>query len=212
MLIRKLAAGMFYLVLLSLILIWRDELIPWMEKQDSSNWSIILLISVMLGMVPIIPFAFVSGLLGIKYGLWGGSGMSVAASSLAAILTYWIFEKGGGGKRNQSSATRLDTWNERIRNRAFLFVLIGRMLPFIPAALINGYAGLLKLPFIPFVTATLIGKIPTMLVFAYVGASAVSGSQYWLPVLLIYGSFLGGIYMIYTRLFPQTKAMKSLGK
>ncbi|MEC0236640.1 VTT domain-containing protein [Paenibacillus kribbensis] len=183
-----------------------------MKELDSSSWPIILMMSVMLGMVPVIPFALVSGILGIKYGVWGGSGMSVIASSLAAILTYWIFGKGGDGSRKRSSINRLNTWNDRIRNRAFLFVLIGRMLPFIPAAFINGYAGLFKIPFVPFLTATVIGKIPMMLVFAYVGVSTSSGSLYWVPVLLIYGGFLSGVYMLYTRLFPYAKPLESLEK
>lgn len=177
---------------------------PWLKDLDSSSWPIILLISVMLGMVPVIPFALVSSILGVKYGLWGGSGMSVIASSLAAIFAYWIFGQGGAGGGKQSSINRINTWNERIRNHTFFFVLIGRMLPFIPAVFINGYAGLFKIPFAPFLTATVIGKIPMMLVFAYVGVSVTSGSLYWVPLLLIYSGFLGVIYMIYKRLFSQT--------
>ncbi len=207
---RKMAAVIFYLALLGLIYVLRDELLPWLENLDSGSWPIILFICAVLGMVPVIPFALVSGILGIKYGLWGGSGMSVAASTLAAVITYWIFAKGGGGYQSQSSKTKLKIWNEHIQQRAFLFVLIGRMLPFIPAALINGYAGWFKLPFVPYVTATVLGKIPTMLVFAYVGVSAVSGSQYWSPVLLIYAVFLGVVYLIYSRLFPNATSVQRL--
>lgn len=136
--------------------------------------------------------------------------MSVAASTIAAVITYWIFAKGGSGDRSLSSKTKLKIWNEHIQQRAFLFVLIGRMLPFIPAALINGYAGWFKLPFVPYITATVLGKVPTMLVFAYVGVSEVSGSQYWVPVLLIYAVFLGAVYLIYTRLFPNAKSIQCL--
>jgi len=197
----RISAIVFYLALLISVYSFKGEFILWLENPNSGSWPIVLMICILVGMVPIIPFAWVSGMLGIKYGLWGGSGMSLIASTIAAILTYWIFKSGGGRNRKQVIQTRLTKWNEQIRNRAFLFILIGRMLPFIPAALINSYAGLLKLPMAPFVSATVLGKIPTMLVFAFFGVSIIEGSLYWIPVLLMYCGFLGVVYMIYTRLF-----------
>ncbi|WP_157685505.1 TVP38/TMEM64 family protein [Paenibacillus donghaensis] len=205
MLTRKIAAGIFYLALLGLIYALRDKLLPWLDNLAPGSWPIILFISAVLAMVPVIPFMVVSGILGIKYGIWGGGAMSVVASTLAAVLTYWIFAAGDRANYNPGTRHRLEIWNEHVQQRTFLFVLIGRMLPFIPAALINGYAGWFKLSFIQYVSATILGKIPTMLVFAYVGVSAVSGSQYWLPILLIYAVFLSVVYLIYSRLFPNVR-------
>ncbi|MBY3621052.1 TVP38/TMEM64 family protein [Acinetobacter sp. CUI P1] len=201
---RKITGGLFYLTILIMIFIWRNELILWVKEMDTASWPLILFISAIIGMVPVIPFALVSGMLGIKFGLWGGGGLSVAASTLAAIITYWIFVTGMRSDRQKTSLNRIDHLHVHIRKRSFLFVLIGRMLPFIPAAVINGYAGLFKLPFISFVSATLIGKIPTMFVFAYVGKSAISGSLYWLPVILFYGAFLCVVYILYSKMFGKS--------
>lgn len=202
MYIRKVTAVLLYLALIGVVYALKDTLLPWLDNLDSGSWPIILLLSAVLAMVPVIPFPLVSGILGIKYGLWGGGVLSVAASTLAAILTYWVIAAGSGLSRSPGNGSMWMRWNEYVGKHTFLFVLIGRMLPFIPAALINGYAGWFKLPFSSYVTATVLGKIPTMLVFAYVGISAASGSQYWLPVLLIYTVFLGLVYLIYNRLFP----------
>lgn len=202
---RKIAAVIFYLALLGLIYVLRDELLPWLESLDSGSWTIILFICAVLGMVPVIPFALVSGILGIKYGLWGGSGMSVAASTLASVITYWIFANGVGG----SKKTKLKLWNEHIQQCAFQFVLIGRMLPFIPAALINGYAGWFKLPFISYVTATALGKIPTMLVFAYVGVSVSLGFAVLVTRAADICYFFSVVYLIYNRLFQMPRAFNA---
>ncbi|MDF9842290.1 MULTISPECIES: VTT domain-containing protein [unclassified Paenibacillus] len=207
---RKIAAVTFYLILIGVIYVIKDNVLPWLDNLAPGSWPIILLLSSVLAMVPVIPFALVSGFLGIKYGLWGGGALSVTASTLAAVLTYFILAAGGKTHFSPNNRSKLHVWNEHIKHHTFLFVLIGRMLPFIPAALINGYAGWFKLPFVSFVTATALGKIPTMLVFVYIGISAVSGSQYWLPVLLIYTVFLSVVYLIYVRLFPNIKSVRRL--
>ncbi|GGG70333.1 hypothetical protein GCM10010918_27080 [Paenibacillus radicis (ex Gao et al. 2016)] len=68
-----------------------------------------------------------------------------------------------------------------------------------PAFLINCYAGTFKLAFKPFLTATVLGKIPAMLVFAYVGDNAITGAKQWLLVLSIYGLFVLIIFSIYKK-------------
>lgn len=200
--IQKISGGIVYLMILMIVILWRKDLIQLMEAMHTGNWPAILAVASMIGMVPIIPYAIVSGILGIKFGLWVGGAMSVVASTIAAIMTYLIFITGKGRIQTNSSISKFNYLHTQIRNRAFLFVLIGRMLPFVPAAVINGYAGLYKLPFKTFIVATILGKIPTMFVFAYMGLSVVSESTYWLPVIIFYCIFLGAIYIIYKKLFP----------
>ncbi|MCL6604987.1 MAG: VTT domain-containing protein [Paenibacillus sp.] len=85
-----------------------------------------------------------------------------------------------------------------------MFILVGRMSPFIPAAFINGYVGLLRISFFTFFAATMIGKVPVMLVFVYAGRSLYSGSFLWIPILLIYAVLLIIVYIIYKRFFLKT--------
>ncbi|WP_374992093.1 VTT domain-containing protein [Paenibacillus sp. LHD-38] len=76
-------------------------------------------------------------------------------------------------------------------------MLIARIIPIMPASLINLYAGVFGLPFKIFILSTLLGKIPVMIVFAYVGANMHSGSTEWIIVVVIYSLFLLMVYLLY---------------
>ncbi|CAM4501692.1 TVP38/TMEM64 family protein [Paenibacillus typhae] len=205
---RKVVVGVFYIASLISIYTLRGELLSWLDNLAPNSWPIILLVSSVIAMFPIIPFALVSGILGIKYGVWTGGAMSLFSSTLAAVFSYWIFATRGRAN-HISSQNKLFVWNEHVQRRPFLFILIGRLLSFIPAMLINGYSGWLRISFFSYVIATFLGKIPTMLVFAYLGISTVSGSQYLLPILIIYAVFLFVVYVFYKKFFYNISAFRN---
>ncbi|WP_397386494.1 VTT domain-containing protein [Paenibacillus terrigena] len=69
------------------------------------------------------------------------------------------------------------------------------MIPIFPAAVINIYAGVFRIRFKTFFIATLIGKFPVMITFAYIGDNIRSGAQQWVSVLVIYLVFLLIVYI-----------------
>ncbi|WP_364147278.1 TVP38/TMEM64 family protein [Paenibacillus sp. LPE1-1-1.1] len=176
-----------------------DVLIDWIEQKENSGFIVVFVLTVVLAAVPGIPFGLVGGLIGAKYGLLWGSMMNVAASTLAAALVYLLFRYllnslGTALAEKNASFRRM---HEFIKHHTFWALLIARIIPVMPAALINLYAGVFGLPFKIFILSTLLGKIPVMLVFAYVGANMRSGSTNWMAAVAIYCLFLLMVYAGY---------------
>lgn len=176
-----------------------DVFINWINEDKDGDFIIVFVLIVILAAVPGIPFGLVGGVIGAMYGLLWGSLMNIAASTLAAVLIYFLFRyllinQGKVWVERSASFRKMNTF---INNHSFWSLLIARMIPIMPASLINMYAGVFGLPFPIFILTTLIGKIPIMLVFAYVGVNMRSGSGEWMIVLVIYSLFLLIIYGLY---------------
>ncbi|MDQ8739050.1 VTT domain-containing protein [Paenibacillus sp. LHD-38] len=176
-----------------------DVLINWIDAKENNDFIVVFVLTVGLAAVPGIPFGLVGALIGAKYGLLWGSVMNITASTLAAAFVYFLFRYllnslGTALVKRNTSFRRM---HEFIKHHTFWALLIARIIPVMPAALINSYAGVFGLPFKIFILSTLLGKIPVMLVFAYVGSNIRSGSTAWMIVVVIYSLFLLMVYAVY---------------
>lgn len=191
-----LSVNIFIIVI---ILVKKDMLYAWISANNTAYFPLVFIMVTMLAIFPFIPFGIIGGLMGAKYGLVWGSIVNIAASTLASIIVYVL------------ATTILHTWGSRllikysfveklqvmISRHLFWTVLIARIIPIFPAVAINVYAGVFKLRFSIFILATLLGKIPAMLVFAYVGDGIWSNKSNWTQIILIYGAFLLFLFLIY---------------
>lgn len=190
---------LIYAVLITAAFLFQDEIATWMTSEGRGQLPIILVASTLLAAVPFVPFGIVGGIIGAKYGIMVGALMNLTTSTLAAILTYLLFRYlfREEGMAYLAKSVKINAIDQAIRKRAFWSVFIGRIIPIMPAFLINCYAGTFRLDFKVFLAATVIGKIPAMLVYAYVGDKAASGTGQWMIVLLIYAAFVLVVYGIY---------------
>ncbi|WP_261303620.1 TVP38/TMEM64 family protein [Paenibacillus andongensis] len=177
----------------------KEDLIGWIQTTDSTPIIVIFLGAVLIAIVPILPFGVVGGILGAKYGFLGGGLLSLVASSFASVIMCYLFNYlfKTQGMRYLQKSNHIQQWDKVIRKHMFWSILIARIIPIMPSAFINCYAGVFNLPIKSFLLATVIGKIPPMLVFAYVGDNIFSGSRQWLSIAVIYLLFLGAVYLIY---------------
>lgn len=188
-----------YAVAILFAFTYRDSIIHWLQAANEMPLLIVFLSAVLLALIPLIPFGVVGAVLGAKYGFLMGALLSLSASSLAACIMYFFFRYlfVDRGLAYLQKSNRLQQWDSIIRKHWFWSVLIARLIPVMPAVFTNSYAGVFNMPFRPFVLATIVGKIPTMLVFAFVGENAVAGSFHWIRVVLLYLIFLGVVYSVY---------------
>lgn len=158
--------------------------------------------TVLLAAIPGIPFGMVSGIIGAKYGVLVGGMMCLIASTLAAAFVYFLFrflfqEQGARLLERYVSFRRMDQF---LKRHAFWSILIARIIPIMPAAMINIYAGVFRLPFKTFLLSSFLGKIPIMFTFTLMGDSLNAGTQAWMFVLLFYALFLLIAYGVYSKL------------
>jgi uncharacterized membrane protein YdjX (TVP38/TMEM64 family) len=102
---------------------------------------------------------------GVLYGFWGGLFLTIFASNLSSSVAYIM-----GKTLFSSSVTQSEpSFRQTLRSNAFEAVLIAR-LSFFPYDLLSYICGGIRIPFLPFILATIIGSIPGTVAFTSIGA------------------------------------------
>ncbi|WP_164826773.1 TVP38/TMEM64 family protein, partial [Paenibacillus alginolyticus] len=153
----------------------------------------------LLALIPVVPYGVVAGIIGAKYGPFIGGILNVLSSTVAAALLFLlvrvVFQE--QGIRFLAKFKRIDQFTTLMERNAFFAVLLARLIPFVPAAFVNVYTAISRMRFSPFVAATLLGKIPVMFVFAFIGDQLLSDLSNVLWISLIYMGFLLLVSLVY---------------
>jgi len=197
--LRKWTIALINILVLSLIWWYRDALFSWIASDQDRNLLFVILIMTIIAAVPGIPYGIVGGIVGAKYGVMAGSIYNLIISTLAAALIYGLtrYLLQSWGKALLTKSNLIDRCNRFIHSHLFWSLIIARMIPILPAVAINIYAGVFRIPFVTFMMTTWIGKIPIMVVYAYVGDNLWSGASQWIIVIAIYLVFLAIVYSLY---------------
>lgn len=111
------------------------------------------------------PATLLTFLSGVLFGVWGGFAYTMIGENMSASVAYLTGRFFGKNiPELKKSPIELDS------DKAFSSILFTR-LAFFPFDIVNYLAGFLRIPWIPFALATLIGIIPGALVFIIAGAS-----------------------------------------
>ena len=125
------------------------------------------------------PLAFFSAVIVSLLGgaIWGplwGLLYVVIGSNLSATVAYGFGRALGGNlvADDDSGATKglMQRYADRLRNEAFITILLMRLL-YLPYDLVNYLAGFLRVKYVLFIAATIIGSLPGTLTFVLAGAS-----------------------------------------
>lgn len=96
-------------------------------------------------------------LLGFAYGMLGGL--------FGCSISYWIGRLLGGSILLRFGGRRLIKLRTHVHARSFRSVLIARFLPIGNFTLINLFLGSLKVPYVPYMLANVVGITPSLLAF-----------------------------------------------
>jgi uncharacterized membrane protein YdjX (TVP38/TMEM64 family) len=189
----------FYGIVLLTAFMYREPLLEWLKNGDVAQLPLMFLIGVFFGVIPVVPFSVFAGLMGAKYGVWVGAGInwvgSVGASAIFFILSRHFFVT-----RFQNYISRFNgirKFDRIISQNAFVAVLFSRMIPVVPPPVVNIYSGLSSMLFKTYITATMIGKIPGMIAYAYLGSELVAPHHSLLFGISVYAGFLILVLFLY---------------
>ncbi len=125
------------------------------------------------------PLAFFSAIVVTLLGgaIWGpvwGTLFVVIGSNMSATLAYSFGRAFGQGLLPEGEAGASDgfvsRYAERLRANAFSTVLVMRLI-YLPYDLVNYLAGFLRVPYRPYILASVLGSLPGTLTFVLAGAS-----------------------------------------
>ena len=143
-----------------------------------NNLTIVILIMILLmflqNLFTFIPLILVITINIALFGFWRGYFFStfssvIGSTSIFLSIRYFF--------ANLFTSEKLKKYEQQINKNGFLFVLSGRILPFLPTNLINIVSGLSKMKISYFISATTIGNMIYGLVLASISYGIVSVSQ-----------------------------------
>jgi uncharacterized membrane protein YdjX (TVP38/TMEM64 family) len=138
-------------------------------------WSLTLYI---LAYVAVVAFSLPGALImtltgGFLFGAWEGSAAAVAGVSLGSAAMFLIARSALGDilKSRIRQGGRLARLEAAIRRNAFLCILTLRLIPAMPIWLVNIAAGFVHMSFWTYFTATVIGVVPSSVIYASIGST-----------------------------------------
>lgn len=192
----------FYILVFAAAYLYRDTLSSWMSSQPPIGYMVIL--ATLLAMFPVMPYKLIIAALGYVYGAWWGGLICVIGSTLAGALFYagaaYFFK--AQAQRWLSGYPKLQRLSNWMEAHPFEAIVLYRLIPLFPQSVINLYAGVSSISFGVFMLASLIGKIPGVFVYAYLGTSLFKQPVLAVSVLSVYLLILGITIWVYKRMNP----------
>jgi uncharacterized membrane protein YdjX (TVP38/TMEM64 family) len=176
-----------YLLLIVIAVIYKSEILHMLQNRHLPL-ILAVLIAAFFSFSSIVPYSLVIGLLGFVYGSLWGACISWAGSLIASVLFYssvrFLFKE--KGRLFLSRFRLIKPFTEAARRSPFLTILTARFIPFFPQNLVNSYAAIAPISFIIFLLASAVGKIPIMLLYAFIGGNAMKD---WTVIVPLVGAY-----------------------
>lgn len=131
---------------------------------------------VLLASVVAVPLGAIIVLAAFAFGPWGGMLYTLAGATLGAIISYAIGRYLGREGLRLFAGERINQISLRLAERGVLAVIVIRMLPIAPFAIVNMIAGMSHLRIRDFILGTIIGLLPGTVLIAF----SVGQVQRWL--------------------------------
>ncbi|MBB3155140.1 putative membrane protein YdjX (TVP38/TMEM64 family) [Paenibacillus endophyticus] len=190
---------LLYASLIAAFLANQELLFTWLAQGGIENLPWMIGTAIVTAAIPFFPFGLIAAIIGAQYGPIWGSLINVISSTIAAALTFWAVRRllQNGGRSFIAKSKRMDRFMLFFERNAFMAVFMARLIPFVPAQAVNAASAISQMPIGSFVLATLIGKIPVMFVFAFMGDQIFSSLSNVLITGCIYLLFLFMVYICF---------------
>lgn len=197
---KKWLVPLFYLAFMVVIFLCKEDIMLWVNRRPS--FLIMTLVATLLALFPVLPYKIVIAAIGLLYGPMIGASITVIGSTLAGAVLYGI---GAFGYRIEASRflqrySSLERLSGYFKKHPFESILLYRLLPVVPQSIINLYAGVASIPFWIYLSASLIGKLPVIFVYAYLGNSLFSRPVIAIEVFGVYLILISVVTWSYKRL------------
>jgi len=159
-----------YAAVLALAFSYRHDITEWLESDPPL--FLMILLAALLALFPIAPYKVVIAILGYAYGTVWAAAISWFGTTIAAVILYAavrsLYQE--SGRRLLGKYTAIHRFTTAVERRPFQSILLARLLPVIPQMAVNLYAGVASIPFWTYTAASAIGKIPAILLYAWLGS------------------------------------------
>lgn len=196
------------------LIAFRHPLMGWLQS-DPGGLTDLMLIGIaglLLAIVPAVPYGIVAAVMGAKFGTAIGMLVNVTISIVASISLFALVRYGfsAAGRAKASNIRGLKSLTAYAERHPFFAVFVARILPIVPAQAVAVYAAATRMPWVPYVWATVLGKIPFTVFVTRLGDRFVRDAKLTelLAIGCAYAAFVAIVYGVYR---CRRKAMGSSG-
>ena len=147
---------------------------------------VIVLAQIITAVFAPLPNSAVTIVAGMIYGTTGGALYSLGGGIIGALVTYQLAKSlGRDFVMKLLTKKELGIVDKFFEHHGFKTIFLMRFLPTISFDAVSYAAGLTKMKKTPFVTATLLGMIPSTLIYAYLGEQITNTQVFILVIILV---------------------------
>jgi uncharacterized membrane protein YdjX (TVP38/TMEM64 family) len=165
------------------------------------------LLIVFVSFVPVLPIPLIAAAVGAVSPLIPAVLVSWLAASFGALLKFFL-ERLILLRPVNNYLHKYSYWRTLVRfvdRQGFYAVLITRLIPVFPSSIVNTAGAVTGVSISAFVYATLLGKLPTMVVFTVAGSQVLH--HFWRTVawLSVYGVLIGLVSWWFSRILRRDR-------
>jgi uncharacterized membrane protein YdjX (TVP38/TMEM64 family) len=168
------------LIVIAIGFFQKDELLTLIKGGGILSIFISMLFVAICVFFPVIPFPVLAGVIGGVFGTTQGVIVSLTGA-MAGTMGFFFLSRYGFRDYAQSKLMnypKVQDYENFLNRNSFVAILTCRLVPIIPAPVVNIICGLSNVNWLIFFTASTIGKIPNILILSYAGASYSSNKLF----------------------------------
>ncbi|OUM98337.1 MAG: hypothetical protein BAA04_05785 [Firmicutes bacterium ZCTH02-B6] len=151
------------------------------------GWTVVVILALFTveALLAPVPNWFLMIANGMLFGPWVGSLVSLAGVAVGAMAAFavarWVARRAIRRLLPAQVLERVDSFS---RKNGFAVLLIARLIPFTSSDLWSYAAGLSRIPPLHFLAATVLGDLPAIVLFSFLGTAVLEDPRYtrWLAV------------------------------
>jgi uncharacterized membrane protein YdjX (TVP38/TMEM64 family) len=177
------------LIVIAIGFFQKDELLTLIKAGGVASILISMLFVSICVFFPVIPFPVLAGVIGGVFGTTQGVIVSLTGA-MAGTMGFFFLCRYGFRDYAQSKLMKypkVQEYEDFLNRNSFVAILTCRLIPIIPAPVVNILCGLSNVNWLIFFTASTIGKIPNILILSYAGASFSSNKLF---SFCLYGGYI----------------------
>ena len=176
------------LVIIAIGFFQKEELLHLIKQGGTISIFISMLLVAICVFFPVIPFPVLAGMIGAVFGTSQGMFVSLTGAIIGTIAFFFLSRYGFRDYAQQKLMhyPKVKEYEQFLNKNSFVAILISRLIPVIPAPVVNIICGLSQVKWLTFFTASLIGKIPNILLLSYAGASFSKNKLYSFGIYGVY--------------------------
>jgi uncharacterized membrane protein YdjX (TVP38/TMEM64 family) len=193
--VKRILSISLLLIVIAIGFFQKDELLTLIKGGGILSIFISMLFVAICVFFPVIPFPVLAGVIGGVFGTTQGVMVSLTGA-MAGTMGFFFLSRYGFRDYAQSKLAKypkVQEYEEFLNRNSFAAIVTCRLLPIIPAPVVNIICGLSKVSWLTFFTSSTIGKIPNILILSYAGSSFSSNKLFSFG---LYGGYIVIIFII----------------